>query len=289
MINVTAPAKINLTLEVLGKRPDGYHNIRSVIQMINLGDTLHFQESQQTEFSCDLPEWQAEKSLVSRAVELVQGLYGGTKGVTVRIEKRIPLVSGLGGDSSDAVATLKGLNKLWQLGLSAEKLYKLAAQLGSDVPFFINGGTALMEGRGDLITPLPPLPKTWLVLIIPEVTRILNKTAQLYASLKPSHFTDGLITDHLISEMKAGENLKPELLFNTFENVAFERSGELSLYSRHILKTGAANIHLAGSGPAMFTMVKNEAEGKELIERLKGQRMELVLARTLNSLEGDSR
>ncbi len=120
-------------------------------------DVLHFEKSPQIEFKSDLSEWAADKSLVSRTVDLLQKVTGYTEGVTIEIEKRIPLVSGLGGDSSNAAATLKGLNQLWGLGLSPEKLRELAAKLGSDVPFFLNGGTALMEGRGEIITPLPPL------------------------------------------------------------------------------------------------------------------------------------
>ncbi len=284
MLTVTAPAKINLTLEVLGKRPDGYHNIRSVIQTIDLSDRLHFASARKTGFKCDLPEWVAEKSLVSRAVDLLRKTTGCDKGVTIEVEKHIPLVSGLGGDSSDAAASLKGLNELWVLGLSEKKMHELAAQLGSDVPFFIRGGTALMEGRGEIITPLPPLAETWLVLLIPDITRPVNKTAELYASLQSSHYTDGEITERLINEIKKGKKLDPERLFNAFENVTFERDNKLNVYRNHVLKIGATNIHLAGSGPAMYTVVKNEAEGKELIGRLHGQEMELILTHTLNSL-----
>lgn len=285
MLTVTAPAKINLTLEVLGKRSDGYHNIRSVIQTVNLCDGLHFKLSRTTEFKCDLPEWAAEKSLVSRTVDLVRKITGYTKGVTVEVEKRIPLVSGLGGDSSDAAATLKGLNQLCQLNLSMEKLYELATQLGSDVPFFLKGGTALIEGRGEIITPLLPLAETWLVLMIPDIPRPSRKTEQLYAALRTNHYTDGQITERLVKEIRNGKKLNPALLFNTFENVAFERYAELAVYRDHILKIGTTNVHLAGSGPALFTVVNNKEHGKELIERLKGQGMELFLTRTLNSSE----
>jgi 4-diphosphocytidyl-2-C-methyl-D-erythritol kinase len=284
VLTVTALAKINLTLEVLGKRPDGYHSIRSVIQTVNLCDRLHFKLSRQTEFKCpsaEGPEWAAEKSLVSHTVDLVRKITGYSEGVTIEVEKRIPLVSGLGGDSSDAVATLKGLNKLWQLGLPAEKLHELATQLGSDVPFFLNGGTALMEGRGETITPLPPLAETWLILMIPAIPRPPRKTEQLYAALKTNHYTDGQITERLTKEIRNGKKLNPALLFNTFENVAFERYAELAVYRDHILKIGATNVHLAGSGPALFTVVNNKAEGEDIVKRLKSQHLDLHLVQTM--------
>jgi 4-diphosphocytidyl-2-C-methyl-D-erythritol kinase len=285
LLTVTAPAKINLTLEVLGKRPDGYHNIRSVIQAVSLCDWLHFKLSRTTEFKCDLPEWEAGKSLVSRTVDLVHKTTGYNDGVTIEVEKRIPLVSGLGGDSSDAAATLKGLNKLCQLNLSAEKLYELAAQLGSDVPFFLNGGIALMEGRGEIITPLPPLPETWLVLMIPDIPRPPHKTEQLYAALRTNHYTDGQITERLTKEIRDGKKLNPAFLFNAFENVAFERYAELAVYRDHILKIGATNVHLAGSGPALFTVVQNKAEDKDFIKRLKSQHLDLHLVQTMVNIE----
>ncbi|MFC1981580.1 4-(cytidine 5'-diphospho)-2-C-methyl-D-erythritol kinase [Chloroflexota bacterium] len=159
MLTVPAPAKLNLTLEVLGKRPDGFHEIRSVIQAINLCDSLRFQLSQEVTVKSDMPDWSAEESLVSKAASLLQRTTGCSKGASIEVEKLIPLISGLGGDSSDAAAALRGLNQLWKLGLTQEKLVGLAAQLGSDVAFFLYGGTALAEGRGELVTPLPPPPQ----------------------------------------------------------------------------------------------------------------------------------
>ncbi|MFC1914611.1 4-(cytidine 5'-diphospho)-2-C-methyl-D-erythritol kinase, partial [Chloroflexota bacterium] len=122
MLTVQAPAKINLTLEVLGKRPDGYHEIRSILQTINLCDTINFELSHELIFKSSAPYWTAEKSLVSQAARLLRKATGCKKGAMIAIEKRIPLISGLGGDSSDAAATLSGLNQLWELGLPKEKL-----------------------------------------------------------------------------------------------------------------------------------------------------------------------
>ena len=277
MLTVLAPAKINLTLEVLGERPDGYHQIRSVIQTINLCDSLRFRLSDELQFSCDNPELVIEESLVSRATSLLQQATGCFKGAIIEISKRIPLASGLGGDSSDAAAILHGLNRLWQLGLSLRELLELAPRLGSDVAFFLYGGTALVEGRGEIVTPLPPLPHRWVVLVIPPVPRMPGKTKQLYASVRPSHYTDGQITDKFI---KALGEFKPSMLFNTFENVAFDRFSGLKVYKEHLIKLGASNVHLAGSGPTLFTMLEDKAQAEDLHTRCKQQGMKAHLVET---------
>jgi len=285
MITLLAPAKINLTLEVLAQRPDGYHEIRSVIQAINLGDTLRFSLSRNVEFRCDMPGWTPEESLVSRAVSLLQETTGCTKGATVEVDKRIPLMSGLGGDSSDAAAVLKGLNELWELGLSRTELLELAPQLGSDVAFFLQGGTALVEGRGEMVTPLPLLPHMWVVLVVPSVGREPGKTKRLYDSLDVAHFTDGQVTERLVAVLRAGSEFTPSLLFNTFENITFDRSSELDVYRSHIMKIGTKNVHLAGSGPAMFTLLKDKAEAEDLHIRLHQQGMETYLSDTVSTAQ----
>ncbi len=285
MLTALAPAKLNLTLEVLAKRPDGFHEIRSVIQTINLCDSLTFRLSQNITFKSNMPDWIPEKSLVSKATGLLQAVGGGAKGATIEVSKRIPLVAGLGGDSSDAAATLRGLNKLWELGLSPQKLLDLAAQLGSDVAFFLYGGTALVEGRGEIVTPLPPLPPMWVVLVVPPVPRLPRKTAMLYASLKASHYTDGQITSRLVEELKAGREITPALLFNAFENVAFTQFTELGVYREHMVKVGAADVHLAGSGPALFTLVKDKAQAEELHIRLQQQGLASYLTETLTTID----
>ncbi len=284
MLTVLAPAKLNLTLEVLAKRPDGFHEIRSVIQSINLCDSLRFQLSPNIGFESNESSWVSEKSLVSKAVSLLQKATGCSKGATIEIGKRIPLMSGLGGDSSDAVAILRGLNKLWGLGLSLEKMVELASELGSDVAFFLYGGTALVKGRGEVVTPLPPLQHLWVVLVVPDVPRLPGKTKQLYASLKASNYTDGQITQRLVEELRAGGEFTPSI-FNTFENVAFTHFSRLKVYREHIVKVGAASVHLAGSGPALFTLVKDKAQAEELYTRLQQQGLESYLTDTLATIE----
>ncbi|MFC1992977.1 4-(cytidine 5'-diphospho)-2-C-methyl-D-erythritol kinase [Chloroflexota bacterium] len=281
MLTLQAPAKINLTLEVLAKRRDGYHEVRSVIQTINLCDSLRFRQSQNIKFKSSTSDWTPERSLISKAASLLKEDTGCSRGAIIEVDKHIPLMAGLGGDSSDAAAVLRGLNKLWGLGLSPEKLHDLAAQLGSDVPFFLHGGTALAKGRGEMLTPLPPLPRMWVVLVMPSVPRVPGKTERLYASLKASHYTDGQFTERLTKELRDNGEFTPSLLFNTFENIAFARSSEISVYRSHILKVGAADVHLAGSGPALFTLIKDKTLAEDLHLRLQQQRLESYLIETL--------
>lgn len=285
MLTVLAPAKLNLTLEVLAKRPDGYHEIRSVIQTLNICDSLNFKLSRSIECKSDMPDWIPEDSLVSKATSLLRQATGCSKGVTIEVSKRIPLVSGLGGDSSDAAATLRGLNKLWELGLSRDELHKLAAQLGSDAAFFIYGGTALVEGRSEVVTPLPPLPHMWVVLIVPPVLRLVGKTEQLYARLNASHYTDGQITQRLVEELKRGREFTPSLLFNVFDNVAFDSFARLRDYWQKFVKAGARDVYLAGSGPALFTLIEDKAQAEELHLRLQQKGLECYLADTLATIE----
>jgi 4-diphosphocytidyl-2-C-methyl-D-erythritol kinase len=280
LLTVTAPAKINLTLEVLGKRPDGYHEIRSVLQTVNLCDILHFRENDKITLSSRMPGWSAGESLVAKAVDLLQKAGGVSGGAVIDIEKRIPLMSGLGGDSSDAAAILRGLNEFWKLGLPRGKLRELAAQLGSDVAFFLYGGTARAEGRGEVITPLPAPAQRWVILVMPDVPRKPGKTKELYASLKPGHYTDGQITERLATALKTDRHLTASMLFNTFENVAFDRFPGLKVYKEHIIKLGAPHVHLAGSGPALFTMMEDKARAEDLYTRCQQQQMEAYLAET---------
>ncbi len=285
MLTILAPAKLNLTLEVLGERQDGFHEIRSVIQTISLCDSLHFQLGQNMEFKSDIPDWIPEESLVSKASGLIRKATGCTKGVTVKVNKRIPWLSGLGGDSSDAAAILRGLNKLWGLGLSLKELLDLASQLSSDASFFLFGGTALAEGRGEIVTPLPSLPHMWVVLMMPPVLRVTGKTKQLYASLRASHYTGGRITDELVTLLTRGGEVTSASLFNVFDKVALDNFAGLGEYKEQFLKAGAQEICLAGSGPALFTLVRDKNRAEMIYENLQEQGLESYLSDTLPAIE----
>lgn len=281
VLTLKTPAKINLTLEVLGKRPDGYHEIRSILQAVGLYDELSFDKSRKLSATASLSEWRPGTSLVLKAAQLLKDVSGYKKGVAIHIEKRIPLMSGLGGDSSDAAATLTGLNQLWELGMERDKLAELGSQLGSDVAFFLSGGTALAEGRGELITLLPSLPRRWAVLMIPEVPVEIGKTAQMYASLKPEYFTDGQTTRRLVEVLVTVLNFRPTMLVNNFENVAFSDASVLKVYRDHIMKLGAPYVHLCGSGPALYTLTTDKRLADDLAVKCMNQGLRAHVVGTL--------
>jgi len=285
VLTLKAPAKLNLTLEVLAKCQDGFHEIRSVIQTINLCDSLRFKPSQNVEYHSNQPGWIPEKSLVSRAVSLLQQVTRYNKGVTLEVYKRIPLLSGLGGDSSDAAATLRGLNRLWGLGLSPKELLVLASQLGSDVAFFIYGGTALVKGRGEIVSPLPPISPMWVVLMLPPVPRLLGKTERLYARLEASHYTEGKITDRLVAQINGDREVMPSMLFNVFDDIALDSFAGLKEYRQQFLVAGAEMVHLAGSGPTLFTVMRNRAQAEKIYRRLRRQGLESHLVATLATID----
>ena len=190
-------------------------------------------------------------------------------------------MSGLGGDASDAAATLHGLNRLWKLDLSLEELAGLAVELGSDVPFFFYGGTALLEGRGEVVKPLPPLGKVWLVLMLPPVPRVPGKTGRLYNLITDEHYTRGEATERLESQLtKAGE-VEPEMLFNVFDRVAPDYFSDLGSYRNQFLKSGAREVHLAGSGPALFTLTGDKDQAEEIHRNLQQQKLESYLTHTM--------
>ena len=190
---VRAYAKLNLTLEVLGRRPDGYHEITSVLQTVSLADVLSFRPAPTLSLRCSDPTLVSEDNLALRAARLLGETTGCTQGAEVTLEKHIPVASGLGGGSADAAAALWALDRLWDLRLPETQLSTLAARLGSDVPFFLQGGTALAQGRGERVTQLPPAPEAWFLVVRPPL-EIPTKTATLYGMLDQRHWTKGKAT-----------------------------------------------------------------------------------------------
>ena len=280
MLTISAPAKINLTLEVLGKRPDGFHEIRSVIQPLKLCDNLTFEKNQDVSAICDMPGWSVGKSLVGRAIDLMWTVSDRSQGVRIKLEKHIPLMSGLGGDSSDAAAVLEGLNDFWGLDLLPEKMLEMAAQLGSDVFFFLGGSTAIVEGRGETVSLLPPLSRKWVVLIMPEIPAESGKTAAMYSKLTPENFTDGSITQKLVDVLVADGNINSLLFFNVFEAITFEESDLRRDYLDTIIKMGASHVHLCGSGPTLFTMFEDQTAAEDFYTRCKQLGMEVCITET---------
>ena len=266
-MRVEAHAKINLTLEILGRRSDGYHEVRTIFQSISLKDVLYFQHAPQLQLKCSLPELDVEDNLVLKASRSLQKATGCRKGANIRLEKAIPLAMGLGGGSSDSAATLVALDALWGLGLGLEDLRSIAADLGSDVPFFLWGGTALGEGRGEVVTPLLALPPQWMVLLCPSI-QIRDKTTRLYAMLTDGSFTDGLRTQQAADRIKRGE-LDDELLYNAFEDLAPTVYVDFKRIRQDFIDAGAGRPHLAGAGPALFSFVADKAAGEALNRALQ--------------------
>jgi len=284
MLTFPVYAKVNLTLEVLGRRSDGYHEISSVLQTIDLVDLLSFEPATGIRFVCHDPgtgQTASFEEMAMKAASLLLRETACSKGAVIRAENlRIPRAVGLGSSAGVPAAVIKGLNELWSLGLSLEELSRLAARLGSDTPFFIYGGTALVEGRGERITPLPPPLPIWLVLLKPAIDPLPSKTAAMYSLLDPSHFTTGATTRRLVSELRHSRPLQSSLLCNTFEDVAFDFFPQLGRYRRRFLAAGAGSVHLVGAGPMLFTLVPGQTEGERLAKRLEDEGLEALLVQT---------
>jgi len=278
MMMATAPAKINLTLEALKKRPDGFHEIRSVVQTLSFGDNLRFQSNPRMEIKCNLPEWSAAKSLISKAVNLLKNTTRSNQSALIEIEKRIPFSSGLGGDSSDAAAVLRGLNLLWNLKLSLRDLINIAAQLGSDVPLFLYGGTVLIEGKGEKIRPLRPMPHMTIIMLVPPIPRVENKTQQMYSQLTVRNYTPGRITEDFINMLEGRATTQGLGLYNVFDEIGLKFFPGLTGYRQKFLEAGADSIHVAGSGPTLFSLTRDDVKAYDIRKRLQAQGLETFLA-----------
>jgi len=272
MLTVYAPAKINLVLEVLGKDND-YHRISSIVQSIDLCDVLNFQLDEEVCFECDVPSLKRD-NLVSQAATLLKESTKCSLGTRIELRKHIPWGVGLGGGSSDAAATLLALNELWGLGLPLSELVHLASKLGSDVPFFTHKGTAWVEGKGEKVTPLPSLPSTCFVLLVPPLPKISGKTKQMYGKLNAAHYTEGRFIQQALSYLKQGKAIDHSLMFNVFEMVAFDFFPGLDKYRKTLEEAGAPGVYLAGSGPCLFTFFSEERQAKVISLNLRGQGLE---------------
>ena len=275
MLTVYAPAKINLVLEVLGKDND-YHRISSIVQSIDLCDVLNFQLDEEVCFECDVPSLKRD-NLVPQAATLLKESTKCSLGTRIELRKHIPWGVGLGGGSSDAAATLLALNELWELRLSLPDLVQLASELGSDVPFFIHKGTALVEGKGEKVTPLPSLPSTCFVLLVPPLPKISGKTKQMYGKLNAAHYTEGRFIQQALSYLKQGRMIGHSCMFNVFEEIAFAVVPGLDKYRKTLEEAGAPGVYLAGSGPCLFTFFSEERQAKVISLNLRGQGLECYL------------
>jgi len=276
VLTAYAPAKINLVLEVLGKH-NNYHQISSIVQSIDLCDVLNFQLEEEIRFECTEPSLKQD-NLVTRAAALLKESTKYIRGARIELRKHIPWGVGLGGGSSDAAATLVALSELWGLGLPLSELVHLGSKLGSDVPFFIRKGTALVEGKGEKITPLPSLPLTYVVLLVPPSPKILSKTKQMYSNLDVTDFTKGQFVQQALPYLRQGKAIAPDLMFNIFKEIAFDFFAGLDEYGRILEEAGAPGVYLAGSGPCLFSLSRDEGKAREIFLQLKKQGLECYLA-----------
>ena len=221
-IKIAAPAKINLFLEILGKRQDGYHEIETVMQEVSLFDYIYMENyDKNVVFTCSNPKLSAgEDNLVVKAVRLLQNESKTYRGVKIHLDKRIPIGAGLGGGSSDAVATLVGLNKLWRIGYDEKQLMSLAGKLGSDTPFFVVGNTAICKGRGEIVTPYPINVSYNYIIIYP---RFEVNTAMVYRNFKNNLTKNLKDVSFFMREFISGNpNKLGAVLHNRLEDVVFK-------------------------------------------------------------------
>ena len=276
VLTVYAPAKINLVLEVLGKT-NAYHQISSIVQSIDLCDVLYFQLEEEICFECTEPSLKHD-NLVTRAAALLKESTKYSRGARIELRKHIPWAVGLGGGSSDAAATLIALNDLWGLGLPLSELVHLASKLGSDVPFFIYKGTALIEGKGEKVTPLPPMSSISFVLLVPPLPKMSDKTKQMYSNLRVVDFTERQFVQQALIPLRQGKTIQYDLIFNVFEKMAFHFFPKLNEYRKVLKEEGAPRVYLAGSGPCLFTFFSEAKEAGGLFSRLQKRNLQCYLA-----------
>lgn len=268
-IQVRARAKINLTLDVLGKRPDGYHEVEMVMQSIELHDVITIEETGRgIEVTTDNPLLAGgESNIAYRAARLLVDTHCSGKGVRIHINKNIPLAAGLAGGSTDAAAVLKGLNLLCNLGLSPEELAVQGALIGSDVPFCVRGGTALARGRGEHLTDLPAAPEMWLVLVKPDLQ---VSTAEIYQNYDAGRVERRPGTAAMIKALRDTDIRGiAENLGNVLESVTLNRYPVVLEVKRAMEEVGLRRPLMSGSGPTVFGIADDRKEAEMAAGKLR--------------------
>ena len=272
-LSVTSFAKVNRDLRVLGKRADGYHELDTVFQSIDLFDTLNFSEGEEGEGAEEDVSLTIEgnaagqlaadsSNLILRAAHVLREKFAVRRGARIRLSKKIPIGGGLGGGSSNAASALRGLVSLWKLSPADAELHELAASLGSDVPFFLLGGRARGRGRGEILTPLPDGPEEWLLLVFPPFSL---STAEVYARVKARALT-GSPSATKVSGSETGGG--PER--NDLERAAESLRGELRRIRSALAGAGARSARLSGSGSTVFGTFGTKEEASRAMASLEG-------------------
>lgn len=267
MSNITkyAPAKINLGLEILRKRPDGYHDINTVFYRIDLCDTLHFDLSDELTLECspsmDFPQ---QDNIIIKAAKLLREFSGNNSlGAKILLEKRVPMGAGLGGGSSNAATALLALNELWELDLPHEVLYEIAIKLGSDVPFFLKDGSAAGKGRGEKLE--------YFDLYLPYRIFVVNpgihvSTKWAYNNLNFIEKSTPTDFRNAIKESLANPQMFRNLVFNDFESIVFDKYPEIAQLKKDLYSLGASFVLMSGSGSTVFALFKDVLEAQNAAE-----------------------
>ena len=268
MISVEVNAKINLTLDILGVRPDGYHEVEMVMQSVGLFDTIHLKKQPEgISLRLDTAELPAdETNLAWKSARIFRDVYKIQSGVSISVEKRIPIAAGLAGGSTDAAGVLIGMNRLFETGLSAKTLCSLGEKIGSDVPFCIEGGTMLATGRGELLRRLPDLPALSVVLAKPPVSVSTAWAYKTYdrigAALQPD-------TQAMLAALSEGNGEKvANGLVNVLEEVTMQEYPIIGAYKRVLTENGAMASLMSGSGPTVFGLAKTKENAARAAQAL---------------------
>ena len=263
MLVYKSPAKINLTLELINRRKDGYHNISTIMQTINIFDLITYEHDKNIIISSNIKELNSETNLIFKAVKLMRDKFNINQGVKIYLNKNIPISSGLGGGSSNAATTLIALNLMWRLNLNLTELIPLAQSIGSDVPFFISRGTALISGKGENIEQLPDI-KPVLFLLLHNENVLFNKTYSMYKAISPNEYTSGKLSYESASIIKTSRSLQCTKLFNCFDKIAPNQFPTFKKYSKSLKELGLDEYHLAGSGPTIMVPIKTRLIGENI-------------------------
>lgn len=286
VITALARAKINLSLDIIRKRADGYHDLETVMQSIELYDRIEFRpDDREISLSAEgdaVPS--GRDNLVCRAAEKLRTACSVQKGVQIRLIKNIPVGAGLGGGSSDAAAALLALNNMWQTGLTLEQLMKIGGQIGSDVPFCLLGGTAIARGRGELLEKLPPCPGMGLVLVKPPFA---VSTASVYRAFSPAAVykrPDNPALENAIRHSNINKIAKN--LANVLEQVTIKMYPVIAEIKKKLVEAGAMAALMSGSGPTVFGLTADIESARAVAGRYSGFDGQVVLVtRTFNQEE----
>lgn len=284
-MHVKSYAKVNLTLEVLGKLESNYHEIASVIQMIDFADDLEIELAPELTVWCSHPNLNMSENLVYTALLALQRRVDQPVGVSVRIVKNMPVAAGLGGGTSNAVSSLLAACKLLGINLSDADLYALAGEIGADAYYFLSGGTALVSGWGEKTHTLPDVRTDSDVILLVSDIELVNKTPRMYGALAPSMFSDAVVTDRLVADIYSGTVISGNHLYNTFDRVALQIFPELQEVWQDFTQAADGAVHLAGSGPTLFTLVPTQ-RSREVVERLQSMGYQPVVSSMLGGGRG---